>query len=42
MQHPCYSGFAISDTVKFINCDVSTIAMNKTCGMAAFLLSSGN
>ncbi len=35
------AGFAIYDTIKFIKCDVSTIAMNKTYGMATFLLSSG-
>lgn len=35
------AAFAIYDTIKFIKCDVSTIAMNKTYGMAAFLLSSG-
>ena len=32
---------AIYDTIKFINCDVSTICVGMCASMAAFLLSSG-
>lgn len=35
------SGFAIYDTMNFIQCDVSTIAVGMAASMAAFLLSSG-
>ena len=35
------SGMAIYDTIKFINCDVSTICVGMCASMAAFLLSSG-
>lgn len=35
------SGFAIYDTMNFINSDVSTIGMGLCASMAAFLLSSG-
>ncbi len=35
------AGMAIYDTMKFINCDVSTICVGLCASMAAFLLSSG-
>lgn len=35
------AGMAIYDTMNFINCDVSTIAVGMAASMAAFLLSSG-
>ena len=35
------AGLAIYDTIKFINCDVSTICVGLSASMAAFLLSSG-
>ncbi len=35
------AGMAIYDTMKYIKCDVSTIAIGMAASMAAFLLSSG-
>lgn len=35
------AGFAIYDTMNFIDCDVSTICIGMCASMAAFLLSSG-
>lgn len=35
------AGLAIYDTIKFINCDVSTICIGLCASMAAFILSSG-
>lgn len=35
------AGFAIYDTMNFIQCDVSTIVIGMAASMAAFLLSSG-
>ena len=35
------AGFAIYDTMQYINCDVSTICMGMAASMGAFLLSSG-
>ena len=35
------AGLAIYDTMKFINCDISTICIGMAASMAAFLLSSG-
>ncbi len=35
------AGFAIYDTMNFIDCDVSTICVGMCASMAAFLLSSG-
>ena len=35
------AGMAIHDTMKYINCDVSTICMGMAASMGAFLLASG-
>ena len=35
------AGMAIYDTIKFIKCDVSTIAMGQVCSMGSLLASSG-
>ncbi len=35
------AGFAIHDTIKFINCPVSTICVGMAASMGAFLLASG-
>jgi ATP-dependent Clp protease protease subunit len=35
------AGMAIHDTMQFISCDVSTIAMGQACSMGSFLLAAG-